>query len=91
MHDLVVAARHYADSPTRFTRVYRAAMADLRRLRAGAPDDQLRKAFDTASFTFTVFSEDAARADFLTRADFHDNALVLACADYGVEITPAAG
>jgi hypothetical protein len=89
MHDLVVAARQYADSPARFAKVYRATKADLRRLRAGAPDERLRKAFDTASFTFTVFSEDATRADFLSQADFHDNALVLACADHGVVLSIA--
>ncbi len=91
MHDLVVAARQYDEAPARFATVYEATMNDLHRLRAGAPDERLREAFDTASFTFTVFSQDSARADFLTRADFHDNALVLACADYGIELTPAAG
>jgi hypothetical protein len=91
MHELVVAAKGYAESPGAFATTYDATMADLNRLRAGAPDERLRAAFDTASFTFTVFSEDAAIADFLTRADFHDNALVLACADYGIELTPATG
>lgn len=91
IHELVVAARGYAGATEEFATVYAATMADLDRLRAGAPDDRLRKAFDTASFTFTVFSEDRARADFLTRADFSDNALVLACADYGIELSPAAG
>jgi hypothetical protein len=90
MHDLVVAARRYDESPAAFTTTYDATMHDLDRLRAGAPDERLRAAFDTASFTFTVFSQDSARADFLTRADFHDNALVLACAEYGVTLTPAA-
>ncbi|HEY0448060.1 hypothetical protein [Actinophytocola sp.] len=91
MHELVVAARQYPDAPAQFATVYKATMADLDRLRAGAPSDRLREAFDTASFTFTVFSQDSARADFLTRADFKDNALVLACAEYGIELTPAAG
>ncbi|MPZ80676.1 MAG: hypothetical protein GEV28_09885 [Actinophytocola sp.] len=87
MHELVVAARNYADAPAEFATVYGATMDDLNRLRAGAPDERLRKAFDTASFTFTVFSEDRVRADFLTRADFSDNALVLACAEYGIDLS----
>lgn len=91
MHDLVAAARNYPEAPAEFDTVLASTMDDLDRMRAGAPDERLRDAFDTASFTFTVFSEPAALADFLTRADFTDNAVVLACAEYGVELRPAAG
>jgi len=86
MHELVAAAREYAVAPDEFGTVLDATLADLRRLRAGAPDERLRGAFDTASFMFTVFSGDAAMADFLARADFRDNEVVAACAEYGVEV-----
>lgn len=91
MHDLIVAARAYGTAPTEFATAYANTMDDLDRMRAGAPDERLRDAFDTARFTFSVFDNDAALADFLTRADFTDNAVVLACADYGIELRPAAG
>jgi hypothetical protein len=91
MHELVLAARDYPTAPEKFHSRLATAKSAVARMRAEAPDDRLRSAVATASFTFTVFSSDELLADFLTRADFSDNAMVLACAEYGVEITPAAG
>lgn len=88
---LYAAAGNYAAAPADFGAVVDATMDDLSRLRAGAPNDDLRRAFDSAHFALTVFSDDAALADFLTRADFTQDDVVKACADYGVELTPAAG
>ena len=88
---LYAAAANYAAAPAEFAAAADAAMDDLSRLRAGAPNDELRQAFDSAYFSLTVFSEDAALADFLARADFTQDDVVLACADSGIELTPAAG
>ena len=51
------------------------------------PTTNLRTAFDRALFTFSVFEADEDLADFLTRADFSTNAVVIACADYGIDVT----
>lgn len=85
LRPLVAAARTY--DPAEFDRTLESTLTALDRLRA--PDERLRSALDTASFTFTVFGSPERLAEFLTRADFSDNAVVLACAEYGVEITPA--
>lgn len=87
---LYAAAGNYAAAPAEFAATVDTTMDDLSRLRAGAPNEELRKAFDSAYFSLTVFSEDAALADFLTRADFSQDDVVLACADNGIELTPAA-
>lgn len=84
LHELVLAARDYPAAPEEFGTTLTRTMSTLDDLRWKAPDERLRNAFDTAAFTFTVFSEDAALADFLTRADFSTNAMVLACSEYGV-------
>jgi hypothetical protein len=89
IHGLVTAARDYEQAE--FASTLESTMSTLDGLRAGAPDERLRDAFDTASFTFTVFSSPELLADFLRRADFSANAMVLACAEYGVRLTPAAG
>lgn len=87
MHALVVAAREYESRPEHFTAVYQSTVDELRQVRATAPDTRLRSAFDTAWFTFSVFTgSDARFADFLTRADFSGNAVVIACAEYGVDV-----
>ncbi|OLF18971.1 hypothetical protein [Actinophytocola xanthii] len=91
MHELVLAARDYSVAPEEFRSRLATAKSTVARMRAEAPDDRLRSALETASFTFTVFGSDEHLADFLTRADFSDNAMVLACAEYGVEIRPGAG
>lgn len=88
---LYAAAGNYATAPGDFAAVVDTTMDDLSRLRAGAPNDELRRAFDSAQFALTVFSDDAALADFLTRADFTEDDVVKTCASYGVELTPAAG
>ena len=86
MHDLVVAARQYQAYPANFASIYKSTMDRMPEIRGKAPDDRLRSAFDTASFTFSVFGADAGLADFLSRADFSENAVVRACSDYGVDV-----
>lgn len=88
---LYAAAGNYAAAPAEFATVLDTTMDELSRIRAGAPDEDLRRAFDSAYFSLTVFSEHAALADFLSRADFTQDDVVIACADYGIELTPAAG
>ena len=88
---LYAAAGDYAAAPAEFAAVVDTTMDELSRIRAGAPDDELRRAFDSAYFSFTVFSDDAALADFLARADFTQDDVVKACAGYGIELTPRAG
>jgi hypothetical protein len=87
---LYAAAGNYAAAPDQFSAVVATTMDDLSRLRSGAPNDELRRAFDSAHFALTVFSDDAALADFLTRANFTEDDVVQACANYGIELTPAA-
>ena len=89
MHELVLAARDYEAAT--FGRTLDATKTKLDDLRYDAPDETLREAFTTASFTMTAFSSNDLFADFLTRADFSDNAMVLACEEYGVVIKPAGG
>jgi hypothetical protein len=87
---LYAAAGNYAAAPGEFSSVLDVTMDKLSRIRAGAPDDELRRAFDSAYFALTVFSDDAALADFLTRADFNQDDVVKACLNYGIELTPSA-
>lgn len=86
MHDLVVAARQYNAYPANFASIYKSTMDRLSDVRRQAPDDKLRSAFDTAAFTFSVFGADAGLADFLSRADFSENAVIRACSEYGVDV-----
>ena len=84
---MVAAARQYSANPANFTAAYKSTMDSLDTVRAKAPDDKLRTAFDKAMFTFSVFSgDDKGLADFITRSDFSNNAVVQACAEDGVEI-----
>jgi hypothetical protein len=84
---MVAAARQYSANPANFAAAYKSTMDSLDTVRAKAPDDKLRTAFDKAMFTFSVFSgDDKGLADFITRADFSNNAVVQACAEDGVEI-----
>jgi hypothetical protein len=84
---MVAAARQYAVNPANFTAAYKSTMDSLDAVRAKAPDEKLRTAFDKAMFTFSVFSgDDKSLADFLTRADFANNAVVQACAEDGVDV-----
>lgn len=87
---LYAAAANYAAAPDEFSAVVDTTLDELSRVRAGAPDEELRRAFDSAYFSFTVFSDDAALADFLARADFTQDDVVKACSTYGIELTPAA-
>ncbi len=84
---VVAAARHYATDPATFASTYKSTMDNIGEIRAKAPDDTLRSAFDRSLFTFTVFGSEEDLAEFLTRADFSTNAVVIACADYGVTVT----
>ncbi len=84
---VVEAARHYATEQAIFASTYKSTMDNIGEIRAKAPDDTLRAAFDKSLFTFTVFSSEEDLANFLTRADFSGNAVVIACADYGVTVT----
>jgi hypothetical protein len=86
---LYADAANYEAAPAEFSATAAAAMDDLSRLRA--PDDQLRRALDSARFALTVFSEDASLADFLSRTDFAQDDVVKSCAEHGVELKPAAG
>jgi hypothetical protein len=86
---LYTDAANYQAAPAEFSATAAAAMDDLSRLRA--PDDELRRALDSARFALTVFSEDASLADFLARTDFAQDDVVKACAEHGVEVKPAAG
>lgn len=88
---LYAAAGNYAAAPAEFATVAAAAMDDLSRVRAGAPNDDLRKAFDSAYFALTVFNEDASLADFLVRTDFAQDDVVKACSEYGIELKPDEG
>lgn len=87
MHGIVAAARQYPADPAAFASTYKSTMDTIGQIRAKAPDDRLRAAFDRAMFTFSVFDADEDLADFLARADFSTNAVFITCADYGVDIT----
>jgi hypothetical protein len=91
MRDLYAAAGNYAVAPDQFSAVAASTLDDLSRIRAGAPNEDLRRAFDSAYFALTVFSEDAGLADFLVRTDFSQDDVVKACAEYGIELKPAEG
>jgi hypothetical protein len=91
MRGLYAAAGNYASAPDQFATVADSTLDDLTRIRAGAPDDVLRRAFDSAYFALTVFNEDASLADFLARTDFSQDDVVKACAEYGIELKPAEG
>jgi len=86
---LYAAAPNYAAAPAEFSAAADAAIDDLSRLRA--PDEELGRALDSARFALTVFSEDAALADFLARTDYAQDDVVKACAEHGIELKPAAG
>jgi hypothetical protein len=86
MHEVVSAARQYASDPAAFASTYKSTMDNIGQVRAKAPDDRLRSAFDRSMFTFSVFSSDKDLADFVSRADFAGDAVVLTCAEYGVDI-----
>lgn len=88
---LYSAAGDYAVAPDQFHAVAASTMDELSRVRAGAPNDELRRAFDSAYFAMTVFSEDEGLADFLVRTDFAQDDVVKACAESGVELKPDAG
>jgi hypothetical protein len=88
---LYAAAGNYAAAPAEFSTIVDTTLDELSRVRAGAPDEDLRRAFDSAYFSLTVFSDDAALADFLARTDFTQDDVVKACADYGIELKPVAG
>ncbi|HEU5476101.1 MAG TPA: hypothetical protein VFV67_36205 [Actinophytocola sp.] len=87
MHGLVVAARQYGANPANFSATYKSTMDSLGSVRTKAPDDKLRSAFDRSMFTFSVFDTEASLADLLSRADFSTNAVVLTCAEYGLDVT----
>jgi hypothetical protein len=87
---LYSAAGDYAVAPEQFSAVAKSTLDELTRVRAGAPNDDLRRAFDSAYFALTVFSEDEGLADFLVRTDFAQDDVVKACAEYGVELKPDA-
>ncbi len=84
------AASDYALAPEQFSAVAKSTMDELSRVRAGAPNEDLRRAFDSAYFAMTVFSEDRGLADFLVRTDFAQDDVVKACAEFGVEVKPDA-
>jgi hypothetical protein len=87
---LYTAAADYAVAPDQFSAVAKTTLDELSRVRAGAPNDELRRAFDSAYFALTVFSEDEGLADFLVRTDFAQDDVVKACAEYGIELKPDA-
>lgn len=87
---LYTAAGNYAVAPDQFSAVARDTMDELSRVRAGAPSDELRRAFDSAYFAMTVFSQDEGLADFLVRTDFSQDDVVKACAENGIELKPDA-
>lgn len=87
---LYAAAGDYAAAPEQFSAIAKSTLDELTRVRAGAPSDELRRAFDSAYFALTVFSEDSGLADFLVRTDFSQDDVVKACAENGVELKPDA-
>jgi hypothetical protein len=89
--ELYTAAGDYAAAPAEFTAVARSTLDKLTRVRAGAPSEELRRAFDSAYFAMTVFSEDEGLADFLVRTGFAHDDVVRACAEVGIELRPGAG
>lgn len=91
MRGLYTAAGNYATAPAEFATVADTTLDDLSRIRAGAPNDDLRGAFDSAYFALTVFNEDVTLADFLVRTDFAQDDVVKACAEYGIELKPDEG
>jgi hypothetical protein len=86
VHDVVVAARGFDADPAGFASTYESTLEGLGKIRAKAPNDELRSAFDRSMFTFSVWDSQEDLADFLGRADFSTNAVVIACAEYGVEV-----
>jgi hypothetical protein len=87
---LYAAAGDYGAAPDQFSTVAKSTLDELTRVRAGAPNEELRRAFDSAYFAMTVFSEDEGLADFLVRTDFAQDDVVKACAEYGIELKPDA-
>lgn len=65
---------------------FKSTMDSMPPLRAKAPDDKLRSAFDRSMFVFSVFSSGADLASFLTRVNISEDAVVVTCGEYGVEV-----
>ena len=86
MHGVVAAAHQYAGNAAAFSAIYKSTMDSLPAIRDKAPDDKLRAAFDRSMFTFSVFSNDADLAGFISRVNFSDDAVVVACGEYGVDV-----
>jgi hypothetical protein len=91
MRVLYSAAGDYAAAPAQFSTTAATTLDDLSRMRAGAPNEDLRRAFDSAYFALTVFSDDSGLADFLVRTDFTQDDVVKACLEYGIELKPDEG
>jgi hypothetical protein len=86
MHGVVSAAHQYAGDAAAFSAVYKSTLDSLPAVRDKAPDDTLRAAFDRSMFTLSVFSNDADLAGFISRMDFANDAVIVACNDYGVNV-----
>jgi hypothetical protein len=84
MHAVVAAA--HASDPAAFSATFKSTKDALAAIRAKAPDDKLRAAFDRSMFSLSVFSNDADLADFMSRSNFAEDATVVACGEYGVEM-----
>jgi hypothetical protein len=77
----MLAAARSGDQAT-----FKSTMDVMPPLRAKAPDDKLRSAFDRSMFVFSVFSSGTDLASFLARVSLSDDAVVVTCGEYGVEI-----
>lgn len=86
MHGVVSAAHQYAGDTATFSAIYKSTLDSLPAIRDKAPDDALRSAFDRSMFTFSVFSNDADLANFITRVDFANDAVILSCGDHGIDV-----
>lgn len=91
MRGLYAAADNYANAPAEFADIARTTKDELSRIRVGAPNQELRQAFDSAYFSLTVFANDDGLADFLTRTGFAHDDVVEACADNGITLTADGG
>lgn len=65
---------------------FKSTMDGMPPLRAKAPDDKLRSAFDRSMFVFSVFSSGTDLTSFLSRVNLSDDAVVTTCGEYGVEV-----
>lgn len=84
MRGVLDAAR--AGDQAAFSAAYKSTMDGLPAIRSKAPDDNLRSAFDRSMFTFSVFGSGTDLAKFLARANFSDDAVIVACGEHGVEV-----